>query len=82
MMKAARSAAVACGDEYRRRVVIGKIASRLKSLLGHASPEIIIVYTDPLEEAKRQALADLARLLFPYVRSEQRHIVRGSELIQ
>ena len=54
----------------------------LQSLLGHASPETTMVYTHPFEDVKRQAVEDLARLLFPNVPSEQKLIVKGSTLIQ
>jgi integrase len=39
----------------------------LQSLLGHSSPETTMIYTHPLEDAKRQAVEHLARLLFPNV---------------
>jgi integrase len=54
----------------------------LQSLLGHASPETTMVYTHPLEDVKRQAVEDLARLLFPNVPSEQKLVEKGSNLIQ
>jgi len=54
----------------------------LQSLLGHASPETTMVYTHPLEDVKRQAVEDLASLLFPNVPSKQKIISKGSELIQ
>jgi integrase len=54
----------------------------LQSLLGHASPETTMIYTHPLEDVKRRAVEDLARLLFPNVPSKPRLIARGSELIQ
>ena len=54
----------------------------LQSLLGHASPETTMIYTHPLEDVKRQAVEDLARLLFPNVPSEQKLVGKGSELIQ
>ena len=54
----------------------------LQSLLGHASPETTMVYTHPLEDVKRQAVEDLARLLFPNVPSERKLVTKGSNLIQ
>jgi len=54
----------------------------LQSLLGYASPETTMVDTHPLEDVKRQAVADLASLLFPNVPSKQKIISKGSELIQ
>ena len=54
----------------------------LQSLLGHASPETTMIYTHPLEDVKRQAVEDLAGLLFPNVPSKQKLITKGSELIQ
>jgi integrase len=54
----------------------------LQSLLGHASPETTMIYTHPLEDVKRQAVADLARLLFPNVPSKPKLTAGGSELIQ
>jgi hypothetical protein len=41
-----------------------------------------MVYTHPLEDVKRQAVEDLAGLLFPNVPSKQKLISKGSELIQ
>lgn len=54
----------------------------LQALLGHASPETTMIYTHPFEEVKRQAVEDLARLLFPNVPSEKKHVVKESTLIQ
>jgi integrase len=54
----------------------------LQALLGHASPETTMIYTHPLEDVKRQAVENLARLLFPNVPSEEKLIVKGSTLIQ
>jgi integrase len=54
----------------------------LQSLLGHASPETSMIYTHPLEDVKRQAVEDLAGLLFPNVPSKQKLITKGSERIQ
>jgi integrase len=54
----------------------------LQSLLGHASPETTMIYTHPFEDVKRQAVEDLASLLFPNVPSKQKLITKGSELIQ
>jgi len=54
----------------------------LQSLLGHASPETTMIYTHPLEDVKRQAVEDLARLLFPNVPSKPKLTAGGSELIQ
>jgi len=39
----------------------------LQSLLGHTSSETTMVYTHPLEAEKRQAVENLARVLFPNV---------------
>jgi len=54
----------------------------LQSLLGHASPETTMIYTHPLEDVKRQAVENLARLLFPNVPSQEKPVVKGSTLIQ
>jgi integrase len=54
----------------------------LQSLLGHASPETTMIYTHPLKDVKRQAVEDLAALLFPNVPSKQKLIIKGSQLIQ
>jgi len=54
----------------------------LQSLLGHASPETTMIYTHPLEDVNRQAVEDLASLLFPNVPSKQKLISKGIELIQ
>jgi len=54
----------------------------LQALLGHASPETTMIYTHPLENVKRQAVENLASLLFPNVPQKGRLIVKGSTLIQ
>lgn len=54
----------------------------LQALLGHASPETTMIYTHPFEDVKRQAVEDLARLLFADVPSEKKLVVKESTLIQ
>jgi integrase len=54
----------------------------LQSLLGHASPETTMIYTHPLEDVKRQAIENLASLLFPNVPQKEKVFVKGSTLIQ
>jgi len=54
----------------------------LQSLLGHASPETTMIYTHPLEDVKRQAIENLASLLFPNVPQKGKVFVKGSTLIQ
>jgi hypothetical protein len=41
-----------------------------------------MIYTHPLEDVKRQAVEDLALLLFPNVPSEKKQVAKGSALIQ
>lgn len=53
----------------------------LQSLLGHSSPETTMVYTHPLEDAKRQAVEHLARILFPNAPLNEGSVVKGFTLL-
>jgi integrase len=53
----------------------------LQSLLGHSSPETTMIYTHPLEDAKRQAVEHLARIFFPNVILKRGTAVEGSKLL-
>ncbi len=54
----------------------------LQSLLGHAHAETTMIYTHPLGGAKREAVEQLAQVLFPIVPTPGRVIKPGSKLIQ
>jgi integrase len=53
----------------------------LQSLLGHTSPQATMIYTHPLEDAKRQAAENPARLLFPIVPQKSSSVVSGGKLL-
>ena len=54
----------------------------LQSLLGHANAETTMVYTHPLSEAKREAMEQLANVLFPTVPTSGKVVKPWSKLIQ
>jgi integrase len=54
----------------------------LQSLLGHAHANTTMIYTHPLREAEREAVEQLAGVLFPIVPTFAKVIKTGSKLIQ
>jgi integrase len=54
----------------------------LQALLGHSSAQTTMIYTHPLEDAKRQAVEHLAGILFPNVPTSDGLGSGGGKLIQ
>jgi integrase len=60
----------------------GVSLTSVQSLLGHSNLGTTMIYTHPIEETKRQAVEEVARVLCPNVPKAETQVTEGSKLIQ